>query len=30
MGLLKPDLGKILWAVAGLVVGPKLVQMVRR
>lgn len=29
MGILRPDMGKIVWAVAGLLIGPKLVQMVR-
>jgi hypothetical protein len=30
MGLLKPDLGKMVWAGIGLFLGPKLLQMVRR
>lgn len=29
MGILRPDMGKVLWAVGGLLLGPKLVQMVR-
>lgn len=30
MGLLKPDLGKLIWAGIGLAFGPKLLQLVRR
>lgn len=30
MGILKPDLGKLVWAGIGLVLGPKLIQLVRR
>lgn len=29
MGILRPDSGKLIWALGGLVLGPKLVQWVR-
>jgi len=29
MSLLKPDMGKLVWAVGGLLIGPKVVQWVR-
>lgn len=29
MAILRPDLGKIVWAGIGLVLGPKLIRLVR-
>lgn len=29
MGILRPDMGKVAWAIGGLLFGPKIAQWVR-